>query len=132
MPKRAVKSKSLQQIAREAGYPLEAFEFVHEGIGFTAKRLFGETKKPRHISGAELAEGLRQMALERWGMLARTVLERWGVVSTMDFGRIVYALIDAQMLARCDDDSLEDFRGVYDFRKAFEAGYRIKPDTVNA
>lgn len=131
MPKRVVRSKSLHQVAREAGYPLEAFEFVHEGLGYTAARLIGESKKPRHITGAELAEGLRELAIERWGMLARTVLQRWGVVSTMDFGRIVYALIDAEMMAKCDEDSLEDFRGVYDFRKAFETAYRIDNQPVN-
>ena len=34
--------------------------------------------RPRHISGRELAEGVRRLALDRFGPLARTVLQHWG------------------------------------------------------
>jgi uncharacterized repeat protein (TIGR04138 family) len=57
--------------------------------------------------------------------MARTVLRRWGITSTLDFGQIVFALIQADQMQRTEEDTLDDFRNVYDFRTAFESGYRI-------
>ena len=82
----------------------------------------------RHVSGADLCEGLRELALHRWGMLARTVLTRWNVRRTLDFGRIVFALVDSGWMQSTADDSLEDFREVFDFKSAFDTEYRIAAD----
>lgn len=124
------KQKSLQQVARDAGlYPAEAYEFVQRGLSYTVEKVHAGVADPdasRHVSGQQLCEGLREFALTQWGMLARTVLRRWGIHSTLDFGRIVFALIDAGQMQKTDDDTLEDFRNVFDFRTAFEAGYRIQ------
>ena len=124
------KQKSLQQVARDAGlYPPEAYEFVQRGLSYTVQKIHGTIADPdasRHISGQQLCDGLRDFALKQWGMLARTVLRRWGIHCTLDFGRIVFSLIDAGQMQKTDDDTLEDFRNVFDFRNAFEAGYRIQ------
>ena len=129
-PQNEPKQKSLQQLAADLGsYPAEAFEFVERGLSYTVQKLHGERVDPevsRHVSGQELCEGLREFALSQWGLLARTVLGRWSIDSTIDFGRIVFALINAGKMQKTDDDNLEDFRNVYDFKKAFEAGYRIR------
>jgi uncharacterized repeat protein (TIGR04138 family) len=77
----------------------------------------------RHISGDELAGGVRDLALERFGPLARTVLEHWGIHSTEDVGHVVFALVECGVLVRQDEDSPEDFRDVFDFEEAFERGY---------
>lgn len=63
--------------------------------------------------------GLRDLAIERYGLLARTVLEHWGVRSTQDFGVLVYALIDRGELRASSQDRLEDFFAVYEFAEAF-------------
>jgi uncharacterized repeat protein (TIGR04138 family) len=52
-------------------------------------------------------------------MLAKTVLAQWGVRRTEDFGKIVFAMIDAGLMRGSDTDTPEDFRGVYDFDEAF-------------
>lgn len=123
--------KTLEQVVAELDrYPIEAFLFVQEGLNFTVQRFHRNQSKEqpaRHVSGQQLCEGLREFALTRWGRLARTVLRRWGINSTYDFGRIVFALIAASMLQKTDEDEIDDFREVYDFRTAFEAGYQI-PD----
>lgn len=77
----------------------------------------------RHITGAELAEGVRTVALDRFGLMARTVLDHWGVRSTEDMGEIVFALVEGGMLVRQEGDSREDFCDVYDFAEAFEENY---------
>lgn len=75
--------------------------------------------EPRHITGPELAEGVRDLAKARFGPMARTVLEHWGVHATGDVGQIVFALVEAGILIKQDEDELQDFVGVYDFDEAF-------------
>lgn len=77
----------------------------------------------RHISGRELAEGVRDLAIERYGPMARTVLEHWGIESTSDVGRIVFALVEAGILIKQDEDSPDDFDAVYDFDEVFDENY---------
>jgi uncharacterized repeat protein (TIGR04138 family) len=100
-------------------YHETAYLFILSALHFTIERL-GE---PRHISGEELAEGCRDLALERWGLMARTVLEYWGITSTRDLGEIVFALVDLGVLVKQDGDSIESFERVYDFQETFEAYY---------
>ena len=91
---------------------LSALHSVMEGLA-----------QPRHISGAELAEGVRNLALRQFGPLARTVLEHWGIHSTEDMGEIVFALVEAGILIKEEEDRIEDFRGIFDFEEAFERNY---------
>ena len=115
--------KSIYEIAREDGrYAPEAFEFVQEGLNFTLKRL----SEPRHVSGAELSEGIRDLAVQRYGMLARTVLASWKITSTSDFGQIVFVMVNAGVMSKCEQDRLEDFENVYDFAQAFERNFAIE------
>jgi len=110
-------SKSIEQVAREVGrYDLQAYYFVFEVLEWLMEKL-GER---RHVSGAELSEAARDLAIERFGMLAKYVLEGWGITSTACFGRIVYALIDAGQMSRTDQDSIADFEDVFDFAQAFQ------------
>ena len=130
---------------RAALFPDAAFEFVREGLKFTVTSLHGRTVAPnggtnravanvaaagtggagksprRHVSGQQLCEGLRDMAMQRWGLLAPTVLKKWGIERTEDFGTIVYAMIDREELKTSDGDSIEDFRAVFDFDQVFGA-----------
>ncbi|MSR22285.1 MAG: hypothetical protein EXR92_01880 [Gemmatimonadetes bacterium] len=80
-------------------------------------------ERPRHITGPELAEGARSLALERFGPLARTVLEHWGIHATGDLGEIVFALVDAGILAAEEHDRPDDFQDLFAFEDAFERDY---------
>ncbi len=95
---------------------LSSLHRVMEGLG-----------EPRHISGPELAQGVRGLALDRFGPMARTVLQHWGIHTTEDLGDIVFALVDCGVLIRQDGDSPEDFRDVFDFEEAFEQNYPWSP-----
>jgi len=124
--------KPLQQVVEEVGlYPMEAYEFIQQGLSYTVHKLHGEVKDEkvsRHVSGQQLCDGLREFALMNWGLLARTVLSRWNVRRTVDFGRIVFALVDNGYMQKTEDDTLEDFRDVFDFKSAFE-NYKIESPT---
>jgi uncharacterized repeat protein (TIGR04138 family) len=104
---------------RHPRYHETAYLFLLAALHHVIDRL----PEPRHISGRELAEGVRDLALERFGPMARTVLEHWGIASTRDVGAIVFALVDCGVLIRQDDDSLDDFEEVFDFEETFERSY---------
>lgn len=126
----------LDGVEKEARYHPDAYLFVRLGLSKTMRRLgrekaaeelTAETRvASRHVTGQELAKGLRDIAKRRYGLLARTVLQRWGIYNTLDFGRVVYALIDAGLMSKSDEDCLDDFRDVYDFKKAFAEPARGK------
>lgn len=104
---------------RYPSYHETAYLFILSGLHFTIERL----SEPRHISGRELSEGCRDLALERWGLMARAVLEYWGIRSTRDLGELVFALVECGVLVKQEEDSLTDFEAVYDFDQAFGRGY---------
>lgn len=115
----------LDTMLRSAGpYPLEAFNFVREGLSFTVQRVHDNDDPmadadSRHISGQQLCLGLRDFAIERYGLLAPAVLAQWNIHRTDDFGRIVFAMIDAGLMSSSDEDTIDDFRSVYDFSEVF-------------
>lgn len=104
---------------RYPAYHETAYLFILSALHFTIERL----SEPRHITGRELAEGCRDLALERWGLMARSVLEYWGIHTTRDLGEIVFALVELGVLVKQEDDCIECFEGVYDFTHAFECSY---------
>jgi uncharacterized repeat protein (TIGR04138 family) len=101
--------------AADGRYHINAYRFVYEALDYTVKQL----EKKRHISGRELLEGIKNLALEQFGALAVMVFEVWGVRKTCDFGNIVFNLVEAQMMSRSDEDTREDFDDVYEFRVVF-------------
>jgi uncharacterized repeat protein (TIGR04138 family) len=122
---------SLADIASRSGrYPPEAYEFVNAALRFTAMRTHGsavlDPRRKRHVSGEALCWGLRDLAQERWGLLARTVLAQWNITSTRDVGAIVFDLIECGLMERQESDTPEDFDDVFDFRKAFDESFRFE------
>ncbi|MBX7118009.1 MAG: hypothetical protein K1X31_03310 [Gemmatimonadaceae bacterium] len=104
---------------RESRYDERAYLFVLAALEFCQQRL----TERRHLTGRELAEGCRDLALARYGVLAREVLGHWGVTSTADLGEIVFALVDVGLLMKQPNDAKEDFLGVFDFHEAFDKDY---------
>jgi uncharacterized repeat protein (TIGR04138 family) len=122
--------KSLEEVIDELGvYPVDAFVFLQEGLSYTVQKIHGARARDntidRHVSGQMLCEGLRDLAIEKWGFMARTVLAKWSITCSMDFGRMVFAMVEAGLMHKTDDDTLDDFRNVFDFEKSFEKSYRI-------
>jgi uncharacterized repeat protein (TIGR04138 family) len=114
---------------RAGGYAPDAYRFIRDGLSHTVAMVHGQAESAAdnhapddeslHVSGQQFCLGLRDYALQRYGLLARTVLRRWNIHTTEDFGRIVFALIDANLMRKTDQDTLDDFIGVYDFDEEF-------------
>ncbi len=102
-------------------YAEAAYLFVLEALDYSVfllgkRRLQGED---RHLTVAELLEGIRAYAAEEFGPLAPYAFRSWGVRSTEDFGEIVFQLCQIGILNRREEDRLEDFVGAFDFSEAF-------------
>jgi uncharacterized repeat protein (TIGR04138 family) len=107
-------------LVRDPRYAREAYTFVREALDFTQKLIGRENRGAiRHVSGQELLDGIRQLALQQFGPMAMTVLEEWGVRNCRDFGEIVFNMVEIGLLAKTEKDSREDFAGGYDFTDAF-------------
>ena len=104
---------------REPRFHERAYLFVLNALEFSQARL----PERRHIAGRELAEAVRDLALERYGVTARLVLDHWGIRSTADIGDVVFTLVDLGLLLSQQSDTRDDFVGVYDFDRAFEREY---------
>jgi uncharacterized repeat protein (TIGR04138 family) len=100
-------------------YDEAAYVFVLSALNYVLRQL----PEPRHISGRELAEGVRDLAIERFGPMARSVLEHWGIHETVDVGDIVFALVEHGVLIKQDEDTRTDFMDVFDFDDAFDRQY---------
>lgn len=113
-----------EELLHSAGpYPLEALNFVREGLNYTVNSIHENPdalyELDRHVSGQQLCMGLREFAIQQYGLLAPSVLRHWHITRTDDFGKIVFAMINAGVMSKNADDTLEDFRAVFDFDEAF-------------
>ena len=104
---------------RERRFDERAYLFVLAALEYHQARL----TERRHISGRELAEACRDLAIERYGVLARIVLEHWGIRSSADIGDVVFTLVDLELLMSQSTDSREEFADVFDFDRVFDSEY---------
>ncbi|HJU69636.1 MAG TPA: Minf_1886 family protein [Gemmatimonadaceae bacterium] len=102
--------------ARDPRFHERAYLFVLAALEFSQLRL----PERRHISGRELVEACRDLALERYGVMAPVVLEHWAVRTTADLGDIVFTLVDLGLLISQPTDTRDDFVDVFQFDEAFE------------
>ncbi len=109
---------------RDPRYRREAYAFVMRSLAAVARTLPPERAQDpvrRHLSGGELLRGALVIARQEFGVLAPTVLREWGLLSGLDFGRIVFQLVEAGELSARPEDSLDDFRGMDDLPTAVSA-----------
>jgi uncharacterized repeat protein (TIGR04138 family) len=118
---RAELMRRVTEIAEKDGrFSVECFLFVFEALSY-AQAKFG---KKRHVTGKELLEAVKELALERFGPMSMTVFEHWGVKTTDDFGEIVFLLVGNGLLGKTSSDSKEDFHKVYSFEDVFIKDYK--------
>src|SRR5437660_464417 len=113
--------KALDQVcAKDSRYAREAYLFLREALDHTRKTVAKDGRgRRRHVTGQELLGGVREYALAQFGPMAITVLHEWGIHRGLDFGEIVFNLIDAGWLAKTKEDSRAHFEGGYEFDEAF-------------
>ena len=121
-------------VRRDPRYAYEAYEFVFAALAHTLQKLGraapeepGEEPGPDcHVSGPQLLDGVRDLALREFGFLARTVFHQWGIDRTDDFGEIVFNLVEGNLMSKTAEDQRLDFHDVFDLDKDLVEGYRIE------
>jgi uncharacterized repeat protein (TIGR04138 family) len=129
--------RDLAEVARSnPQYAYEAYEFVLlQALRHTQKLLGRAPAEPEgeqleaaqlDVSSAELLEGIRDLALREFGMMARTVFHRWGIDRTDDIGRIVFNLVEGGMIIMTEEETLDHFHNVYDLDEVLVKQYQIR------
>lgn len=115
-------------LASDARYHREAYIFLRDALDFTTKqqkKIKGASL--RHVAGPELLDGVRQYALKEFGPMALSVFSYWGIQRCEDIGQMVFNLIAAGIFGKTDEDSMDDFKAVYDFHDAFVKPFQPQP-----
>jgi uncharacterized repeat protein (TIGR04138 family) len=111
-------------LKRDKRFDAYAYLFLKDALDFTLKRVAdGNGGKSRHVSGPELLEGFRDLALEQFGPMASTLMTEWGVRKCLDVGDMVFLLIEEQVFGKQDSDNREDFSGAFDLEEALTAPF---------
>ncbi|MFP6586017.1 MAG: Minf_1886 family protein [Pirellulaceae bacterium] len=124
-------------------YKPEAYEFIRMALAFahdvmecgsmsqedlaeiTKDTSGDDIPEEAHLTGQELCEAIRRLALLQFGFMTKTVLNSWGIHETLDFGELVYNMIEVGLMKKSATDSKSDFADVYDFKAAFVEGFEI-------
>ena len=123
-------------VQRDPRFAYEAYDFVFAGLEHTQKmlgRVPGENAATpagveHHVSGRELVEGIRDLALREFGLMARIVFRMWGIKNTVDFGDIVFNLVEEKLMSKTDQDNREDFRDIFDIDHDLVQDFQIQLD----
>jgi len=111
-------NKKVEEIIKKnARYKYDAYVFVMEALWFTQNKL----KRKGHVSGRELLGGIRELAIEQYGPMTKTLFKHWGIRETQDFGEIVFNMVENGLMRKTEKDSRNDFKNVYDFSEAFDS-----------
>ena len=121
-------------VANSPRYHRDGYIFLRDALDFTTtqqKKIKGVSV--RHVTGPELLDGVRQYALKEFGPMVITVFDSWGIQSCEDVGHMVFNLIGAGVFGKTEEDSIKDFKNVYDFEEAFVRPFApTKAETAKA
>jgi len=107
-------------IIEDPRFHREAYSFVRDALDFTVKQQKKNKEGvSRHVSPAQLLDGIRLYAIKEFGPMVPTVFAYWNVGCCEDLGHIVFNMIRKGILGKNETDTLEQFRGGYDFHEAF-------------
>ena len=106
--------------ALRSRYHRNAYDFVFDALRHAQRKLErplcpDADDQAAHISEEELLEGVRDLAVQKFGLMTLPVFRSWGVNTTEDFGRIVFELIERGEMRKTERDQLINFVDVYDF-----------------
>ncbi len=116
-----------QILTGDSRYPAEAYYFVRDGLDYTVNKIRGGKEgAERHISGAELSDGLVSFAVEQFGPMAAFTLKSWHLRETGDFGEVVFNLIEAGRFSKRAEERKEDFWDLFNLEVRLRLPYEVE------
>ncbi len=97
--------ESIIDSGKDTRYSRDAYGFILSTLEFHHSK----TSDVGHIPASELAQSVAELAIMKYGPMAKSVLEHWGIRTSFDVGTVVYNLIELGILAKDEEDSLDDF-----------------------
>jgi uncharacterized repeat protein (TIGR04138 family) len=116
---RGFAGQNLRYPQERSPLPVTAYAAIHKGLDYTMKM----KQVVGHVDGQELAVGMAGYLNQEYGPFARSLLNGWGIHSTLDFGRLVFNLVESGLMRKQETDSLDDFSEVYNFDEVFNQPY---------
>jgi uncharacterized repeat protein (TIGR04138 family) len=120
-------------VRRDPRYAYEAYEFLYRALRLTQEQLGikpseeGSGDDPtHHVTGKQLLHGVKDLAHKEYGRMARIVFKNWGINETVDFGNMVFNLVEAGLMFRRPEDSLADFQNIYNLDEALVRDYEFR------
>ena len=118
-------------VRQDSRYARECYLFVQDALSVAERNRSPRPDEPvagesRHVTGRDLLEAIRQIARDRFGPLAPVVFRQWGVRATEDFGRVVFNMVDAELMRKQETDTIDDFKDGFDIETAFEEDLDLK------
>lgn len=108
-----------QILLRESRFAEGAYVFIMAALELHQSKL--EFK--RHVTAEELSLACRDLAIKKYGVMAKVVLNRWGLHTTSDLGDVVFTLVDLNYLSSLPTDNRSQFNDIYDFDEVFNINY---------
>ena len=116
-------------IAEDPRYDREGYIFLRDALDFTIKQLKKSKEDvSRHVTPQQLLDGVRQFALKEFGPMVMTVFAYWRIKNCGDVGEMVFNLIRIGIFGKTETDTIDQFRGYFDFEEAFVAPYLPQKD----
>ena len=102
------KDSLLRILEKDSRYDAHAYIFMNNAVSYTVNKLSkqGRPLGTRHVSGAQLIQGMLEYAVSTYMFLAPDMLRYWNLLSGRDAGNIVYNLIEDRRFEKTGDISL--------------------------
>ena len=112
-------------LAKDARYSPQAYAFLCDALPHTVEMLGRDESDDRHVTGQELLQGCRDLALLEFGPMALFALNDWGVRCSADVGNMVYNFINIGYYGKNEGDSIEDFSDGVSLEEALSRPFRL-------
>ncbi len=119
-----LQKKIAEIIKKDATYPESAYEFITEVVQFATQKQPKDKNSSRHIGAKKIVQNTVIYALSEYGYFAKEVLVQLNILNAKDIGKIVFNLIEVELLHQSEDDSLEDFMFDLNLLKALDQRYK--------
>jgi uncharacterized repeat protein (TIGR04138 family) len=114
---------------RDDHWPFEAFDFVRKAVEKAIEKA-ADAGTRGHVAGPQIVESARDLALQDYGAMAVYTLGQWKLQCATDVGHVVFLLIEEGLLAKSDDDRLEDFENVFDLAASLAEPFTPRGDKI--
>ena len=110
------KDSLVRILEKDPRYDANAYVFMNSAVSYTVNKLMkqGRPLGTRHVSGAQLIQGMLEYAVSTYMFLAPDMLRHWNLLSGRDAGNNDYNLIEEGVLTAGPHDRIEDFDCVPD------------------